>query len=515
MSGNTGIIRKARILIILLSVVLAVGASLMSALPVAAAGVSFYVATTGDNTNDGLSWQTAWQDIQYAINQAGAGDTINVAAGIYNENITLKDGVAVLGAGADVTIIDGGGNGTVITADSVGPTTRLEGFTVTRGNAPRGGGMYNKNSSPVVTGCVFLSNTAACGGGIYNYHSSPTITSCTFSANSVSMRGGGIYNYANSSPVVANCIFSANSAADQGGGMYNNDSSPSLTNCTFSSNTAACGGGMYNYRSSPTVNNCILWDSDSEIYNVILTPLISYSDVRWGYVGEGNIDADPLFVDPAAGDYHLSPGSLCLDAGNNGLVPDWLTTDFEGDPRIVAWGDNIANIAMVDMGADECYLPANSPPPENPPPPTTPEDAEGTVASVSPPPSSAEPGVGEMVNISVAVTNTTSSVGSYRVILKINDAVEATKELTLDAGAIESATFTVPSREAGSYSIVIEGAGGSFTVTAPQGVLPAAETSSRWFVVGGIIAGVVVIGLLFFFFVVKKRARWAIYLWFR
>jgi hypothetical protein len=515
MSGNTGIIRKARILIILLSAVLAVGYSLMSALPVAAAGVSFYVATTGNNTNDGLSWQTAWQDIQYAIDQADVGDTINVAAGIYDENITLKDGVAVLGAGADVTVIDGGGNGTIITADSVGPTTKLEGFTVAHGNAPRGGGMYNKNSSPVVTACIFTSNTTACGGGIYNYHSSPTITGCTFSVNSASMRGGGIYNDANSSPVVANCIFSANSAADQGGGMYNNDSSPSLTNCTFSSNTAAYGGGMCNYRSSPTVNNCILWDSDSEIYNVISTPLISYSDVRRGYVGEGNIDADPLFVDPAAGDFHLSPGSPCLDAGDNALVPDWLTTDFEGDPRIAARGNNIANIAIVDMGADENYLPSSSPPPENPPPPTTPEEAGGTVASVSLPPSSAEPGVGEMVNISVAVTNTTDSVGSYRVIIKINDAVEATKELTLDAGAIESTTFTVPSREAGSYSVVIEGAGGSFAVTAPQGLLPTAETSSRWFVVGGIIAGVVIIGLLFFFFVVKKRARWAIYLWFR
>jgi hypothetical protein len=510
MSGNTGIIRKTRILSILLTVVLAVGFSLVSALPVVADGVSFYVATTGDNTNNGLSWETAWQDIQYAIDQADVGDTINVAAGIYNENITLKDGVAILGVGADVTVIDGGGNGTVVTADSVGSTARLEGFTITHGNAQRGGGMYNKNSSPTVTGCVFSSNLSACGGGIYNYRSSPTITSCTLSSNSASTRGGGMYNYANSSPILANCIFSANSAADQGGGMYNNDSSPSLTSCTFWANSATYGAGMYNNHSSPTVDNCILWDSDNEIYNVISTPKLSYSDVRRGYVGEGNIDADPLFVDPAAANFRLSPGSPCLGAGNNALVPDWLTTDFEGDPRIADCGDNIANIAVVDMGADERYLPSN-----NPPQSTTSGDAEGTVASTSLPPSTGESGVVEMVNISVAVTNTTDSVGSYTVILKINDAVKATKELTLDAGAIESATFTIPSGEAGSYSVLIEGAGGSFTVTAPQELLPEAEASSKWFVVGGIIAGVVIIGLLLFFFVVKKRARWAIYLWFR
>jgi hypothetical protein len=512
MSGNTGTIRKTRILSILLAVVLAVGFSLLSALPVAAAdGVSFYVAATGDNTNNGLSWETAWQDIQYAINQADVGDTINVAAGIYNENITLKDGVAILGAGADVTVIDGGGNGTVLTADGVGPTTRLEGFTITHGNALDGGGMHNKNSSPTVTGCVFSSNLSACGGGIYNYHSSPTITNCTLSANSASMRGGGMYNYNNSSPILANCIFSANSAADQGGGMYSNYSSPALTSCTFWANSATYGGGMYNNHSSPTVDNCVLWDSDNEIYNVISTPKLSYSDIRRGYIGEGNIDADPLFVDPAAANFRLSPDSPCLGAGNNALVPDWLTTDFEGDPRIADGGDDIANIAMVDMGADEYYLPPNNPPPQS----TTSEDAQGTIASTSLPPSSSESGVVEMVDISVAVTNTTDSVGSYTVVLKINDAVKATKELTLDAGAIESATFTIPSGEAGSYSVVIEGAGGSFTVTAPQKLLPEAEASSRWFVVGGIIAGVVIIGLLLFFFVVKKRARWAIYLWFR
>ncbi|MCK4311361.1 MAG: hypothetical protein KAW88_01350 [Candidatus Cloacimonetes bacterium] len=32
--------------------------------------------------------------------------------------------------------------------------------------------------------------------------------------------------------------------------------------------------------------------------------------------GEGNIDADPLFVDPDNGDYHLQTGFPCIDAGN-------------------------------------------------------------------------------------------------------------------------------------------------------------------------------------------------------
>jgi len=624
MVGN--VIRKTRIFSILLAVLLAVGFSLVSALPLVADGASFYVSTNGDNSHDGLSWQTAWRDIQHAIDRADAGDTINVAAGIYNENITLKDGVAVLGAGADVTTIDGGDNGTVVTADGVGSTTRLEGFTVTQGNAP-GGGMYNNNSSPTVancifsansaaygggmynyadssptvTVCVFVTNSATYGGGIYNYHSSPTVTGCTFSGNSASKRGGGMYNYDSSAPTVANCIFSANAADDRGGGMYNNNSAPTVTSCTFWANSATCGDGICNDHSSPTVTNCILWDSGQEIHNVLSTPVVSYCDIRLGYSGEGNIDADPLLVEPTAGDCRLSPGSPCLDAGNNALVPAELTTDFEGDPRIADGGDGNA---VVDMGADEYYLPLPNNPPNAPTSPlcdgeanfswsfsdpdggdsqgayqilvastpgklasnngdiwdsgrvdgsasqaacgtaldtgrtyywklktwdnngaegpycsqqqfTTRGEAEGTVAGTDLPPSPDESGAGEMVTIGVVVTNTTNLVGSYTVILKMNGVVKATKELTLDAGASESAAFTVPSEEAGNYSILIEGVNGSFTVTAPQGVLPEAESSARWFVIGGVVAGVLIIGLLIFFFVVKKRARWAIYLWFR
>jgi len=91
-------------------------------------------------------------------------------------------------------------------------------------------------------------------------------------------------------------------------------------------------------------------------------PTIGYNDV-WNNTGGdyygcsaglNDISEDPLFVDPAVDDYHLQPGSPCIDLGDNTAVPPELTTDFEGDPRIVD-GDG-DTIAVVDMGADE-YLP--------------------------------------------------------------------------------------------------------------------------------------------------------------
>ncbi|HEY74959.1 MAG TPA: DUF5123 domain-containing protein [Thermoflexia bacterium] len=57
------------------------------------------------------------------------------------------------------------------------------------------------------------------------------------------------------------------------------------------------------------------------------------------------IGGDPLFVNPAGGDYHLRAGSPAIDAGT--AVP-WLTTDLDGDQRPLCVG--------YDVGADE-YVP--------------------------------------------------------------------------------------------------------------------------------------------------------------
>jgi len=70
------------------------------------------------------------QSIQTAIDSASYLDTVQVAAGTYAENITLKNGVELIGAGAASTIIDPNG-GTVVTAIGCDPNTRLTGFTIT------------------------------------------------------------------------------------------------------------------------------------------------------------------------------------------------------------------------------------------------------------------------------------------------------------------------------------------------------------------------------------------------
>ena len=71
--------------------------------------------------------------------------------------------------------------------------------------------------------------------------------------------------------------------------------------------------------SNPTLINSILWSnfySPPEIDLISSTINISYSNIKGGWEGEGNIDLNPLFVDPSNGDYSLQSGSPCIDAGN-------------------------------------------------------------------------------------------------------------------------------------------------------------------------------------------------------
>lgn len=62
-------------------------------------GTVIYVRSeNGDDNNDGLSWSSAKKTITAALNTAStATEAIWVAAGTYNERVTMKDGVNVLG----------------------------------------------------------------------------------------------------------------------------------------------------------------------------------------------------------------------------------------------------------------------------------------------------------------------------------------------------------------------------------------------------------------------------------
>ena len=70
--------------------------------------VTYYVAEPdfGSDSNTG-SIDQPFATIQHAVNVANSGDAVSVAAGTYNENITMKSGVSVIGESPEVTSIVG------------------------------------------------------------------------------------------------------------------------------------------------------------------------------------------------------------------------------------------------------------------------------------------------------------------------------------------------------------------------------------------------------------------------
>ena len=119
---------------------------------------------------------------------------------------------------------------------------------------------------------------------------------------------------------------------------------------------------------------------------------------------------------------------------------------------------------------------------------------------------------GEMVTICVLLTNTGNLAGSYEATLKIDDAVVASKEVTLAAGASEQVTVTTAKDMAGIYSVAVNGLSGSFTVTEmpsapPEEAPPEVKPPINWPLIGGIIAGVVCVGLVAFFLIRRKAVQ--------
>jgi hypothetical protein len=299
---------------------------------------------------------------------------------------TILDGFTITAGNANADISEyletfGGGMLNFPTSCSVKNCVFIE------NSALLGGAMYNCDCNIYISNCSFVKNSAEEGGGIANRYSVSQITNCTFSGNNAAQYGGGINN-ANCSPTITNCVFSGNTASE-GGGIYNFTSScsPIITNCAFSGNQAVVdGGGIRNcVLSSPTITNCILWGNidpnglqiSDEIGSVAT---VNYSDVQGGWSGAGgvgNINTDPYFVDVNGSDsiigtiddnLRLSPGSPCIDDGNDTAVPA-DSVDLDGDGNTTeqtpldldlrsrfADGDCNSTV-VVDMGAYEFSWP--------------------------------------------------------------------------------------------------------------------------------------------------------------
>jgi trimeric autotransporter adhesin len=109
--------------------------------------------------------------------------------------------------------------------------------------------------------------------------------------------------------------------------------------------TGIMGVAVANYNSAElALVSSIVWEEANALLQVNApTPTIWYSILKGGFAGEGNLDADPLFINAATDNYQLQ---ACSPAINAGLA--WigsLTYDILGNNRPAFGG--------FDMGAYE------------------------------------------------------------------------------------------------------------------------------------------------------------------
>lgn len=128
---------KRKIFSILFALVLVLSLSLVTAVPAGASPDDWYVDASVTTSGDGTSWGTAFKTIQEgadAANVAG-GDTINVAAGAYNENVVIDKSLTLEAASRPVingdTTSDGVPDGSCITVSANGVT--IDGFELING----------------------------------------------------------------------------------------------------------------------------------------------------------------------------------------------------------------------------------------------------------------------------------------------------------------------------------------------------------------------------------------------
>jgi hypothetical protein len=191
--------------------------------------------------------------IRAAISAAAAGDTINIAAGVFTEPnlVVSKPGLVVQGQGAGVTIVQANADPTTSTGRVFTLANgTLRGMTIRNGNpssSPPGGGVSVSGANSFLDKVAIVNNQQ---GGVYLGGSTNTltITDSTIASNTITGDGGGIQS--NGILKISGCTITDNTAnplqdltLGQGAGVAVLRGSANFTNSTIANNNGQ--GGLF------------------------------------------------------------------------------------------------------------------------------------------------------------------------------------------------------------------------------------------------------------------------------
>jgi len=236
----------------------------------------------------------------------------------------------------------------------------LEGTSVTNNSNPSdttlyGGGLFLDAGSEVTFEGIdnlVAYNEAKAGGGVYMY-GNVDLQGVLIQENYATINGGGIHlGSGYNGGRIANNYLVDNNAGQKGPSIAAIDVSVEIANNTIVGDLTSPGAGIDLIDAATGVleltNNVVVSHTIGIRRNGSASATLSHNDV-WGNTtnydglsaGSGDISADPQFVDPGNGDYHLASGSPCVNAG---AYVEGLLLDYDGDRRTVP---------VLDIGADE------------------------------------------------------------------------------------------------------------------------------------------------------------------
>jgi hypothetical protein len=371
---------RSRRLIVLTSAAL-LGSTLWVS-PAMAAATTRYVATTGSDTTDCSNSGSPCATIQYAIGQSAMGDTIEVAAGTYAENIDVTQSVTIEGAGQGATIVEpavsnpdpcsgsslcgtvtAASNVFVIDADDVRITAlTVEGDNPTLSSGTTVGGADIDARNGIITDYyggaqnglevdhvtvrdIFLRGIYAASGGTFDFHDD-TVTNVQADPSSIAMFNyGGTGTFADNTVSWANDGISANhSSGTTFAGNTITDSQSGIH-----TDNAGDGGGSADVISGNTVvcpsSGYGVWVFVPYIAPIVRDNSISNCAVGLGAFG-GAFSPSPT-VTTQFSDNRVDGG------GASGSIGAWVstTTFYFGDSNVaVAFDHN--TIVHNDTGVE-------------------------------------------------------------------------------------------------------------------------------------------------------------------
>lgn len=292
---------------------------------------------------------------------------------VFLEECVIRDNQALVGGG-------------VAAATDAGDPTRLVNCLV-RGNAATldGGGAWGRHVFADRT--LFRQNGAQRGGGAFRIVMEGPVA---FVGNIASGNGGG-YASTGKEPL-HDSVFFENVAGGIGGGAHLVASSTiTATRCVFARNEASSGSGLYigsgDAGGSGTVEvlSCTFDGQQIRVPSegaLLASSIVRgrapfavgqgfattlYSNVEGGATGAvqiGNIDADPLWIDPAVGAYGVLAGAPGIDAGDPGEIdPDGSVQDMGAvpySPWCALWGASLGSLGFPELSGEGTLSPGST-----------------------------------------------------------------------------------------------------------------------------------------------------------